>query len=131
MKLAVASQDGVNISQHFGRSRYFLVFEVEDGRILNRSVRENVFTTHAQGECKNGEDHHHAGHRDHVQVVAALQDCQAVICRGMGRRAAEELEDNGIHAIVAADEMLPEEAVKQYLSGMLSGGDGFCPCHEA
>ena len=34
MKIAVASIDGVSISRHFGRSRCFIVFDVENGEIV-------------------------------------------------------------------------------------------------
>ncbi|MGQ9607501.1 MAG: NifB/NifX family molybdenum-iron cluster-binding protein [Thermogutta sp.] len=131
MKLAVASLDGVNISPHFGRSRCFLIFEVESGKIVGRSVRENTFTAHAHGDCGGGDDRHEHGRHDHAHVVAALQDCQAVICRGMGWRAAEELKQRGIETLVVPGELSPEEAVAQFLTGALTSGDNFCRCHEA
>ncbi|GAB4143209.1 NifB/NifX family molybdenum-iron cluster-binding protein [Thermopirellula anaerolimosa] len=131
MKLAVASLDGVHISPHFGRSRCFLVFELEAGSIVSRSVMENIFTAHTRGECQGDNDHHQHRHGDHADIISALQGCQAVICGGMGRRAAEELRRNGIDAIVVAAEMSPEKAVQDYVSGTLRGDNGFCACHEA
>jgi predicted Fe-Mo cluster-binding NifX family protein len=44
MKVAVPTQDGTSISQHFGRSKSLFVFEVEDKKIVGRSVRDNPFT---------------------------------------------------------------------------------------
>jgi predicted Fe-Mo cluster-binding NifX family protein len=116
-KVAVASEDGVNISHHFGRSRCFLVFEVEDKQVIAQSVRDNTFTAHARGECQEGVEHqHHHGHG-------------AVLCYGMGWRAAEELKQNGIQAFILPNEMSPEEAVRIYLSGILDSAGGFCRCH--
>jgi predicted Fe-Mo cluster-binding NifX family protein len=43
VKIAVASEDGVNISHHFGRSRCFLVFEIQDQQVIGRSLRDNSF----------------------------------------------------------------------------------------
>ena len=55
MKIAVASEDGVSISHHFGRSRCFLVFETQDKQIVGQSLRDNTFTAHARGECQEGQ----------------------------------------------------------------------------
>jgi predicted Fe-Mo cluster-binding NifX family protein len=107
MKLAVPTQDGTSISQHFGRSKSFFVFEVDDGKIAGRSVRDNTFTAHAKGECREGEHHGH-GHGD---IVEALKDCEAVLCYGMGWRAAEALQEGGVNAFILQEEMSPEEAV--------------------
>ncbi|MCE5302391.1 MAG: hypothetical protein LLF97_04675 [Planctomycetaceae bacterium] len=126
-KVAVASEDGVNISHHFGRSRCFLIFETEDKQIVGQSLRDNTFTAHARGECQPGEEHHH--HHGHEAIVQALADCEAVLCYGMGWRAAEELKQNDIQAFVLPSEMSPEEAVKTYLAGNLPPAGEFCRCH--
>lgn len=126
-KIAVASEDGQNISHHFGRSRCFLVFEVEDKQILGQSLRDNTFTAHARGECQPGAEHQH--HHDHGAIVQALADCEAVLCYGMGWRAADELKQNGIQAFILPTEMSPEDAVKAYLTGNLGAAGDFCRCH--
>ena len=128
MKIAVASEDGVSISHHFGRSRCFLVFEVEDKQVVGHSVRDNTFTAHARGECQEGVEHNH--HHGHGAIVEALKDCQAVLCYGMGWRAAEELKQNGIQAFVVPSEMSPEEAVNKYLAGDLGAAGDFCRCQH-
>jgi predicted Fe-Mo cluster-binding NifX family protein len=70
MKIAVASTDGASISHHFGRSLYFLVYEIEGNKVINQEKRENTATAHAKGECNHGhtndnEPHHH----DHDAIV--------------------------------------------------------------
>ena len=40
MKVAVITDDGRTISQHFGRARFFLVATVEDGKLLTTELRE-------------------------------------------------------------------------------------------
>lgn len=127
MKIAVASEDGVAISSHFGRSRCFLVFEIQDKQITGRSLRDNTFTAHARGECHEGESHEHHGHE---AIVNALQDCDVVLCHGMGWRAAEELKHNGIQAFVVQGEVTPEQAVVDYLADRLDVAGGFCHCHD-
>ena len=46
MKIAVATEDGNSISAHFGRSPYFAIYDIDDGEIINREMRENTFTGH-------------------------------------------------------------------------------------
>jgi predicted Fe-Mo cluster-binding NifX family protein len=129
MKIAVASADGVSISQHFGRSQCFIVFDVADGKATTHEVRDNTYTAHAKGECKGGEHHHDQPH-SHADIVAALHDCQVVLCGGMGWRAAEELQANGIRPIMVDAATTPEQAVQDLLGGKLKPTTGFCRCHQ-
>lgn len=132
MKIAVASSDGSAISSHFGQSRCFLVFDAADGKVAGREVRDNTFTAHAKGECTGGADaaHHHDHAHSHAEVVAALEGCDAVLCGGMGWRAAEALQGAGIRPLVVADGYTPETAVQALLDGSLKVAAGFCRCHD-
>jgi predicted Fe-Mo cluster-binding NifX family protein len=130
MKIAVASSDGTQISPHFGRSSYFLVFDIEDGKIVGKQVRGNTFTAHARGEC-HGEGEHEHQHKSHDSIVEALRDCGAVLCYGMGWRAAEALGQAGVQSYVLGERCTPEGAVALFLEGKLqSANQGFCGCHE-
>ncbi len=128
MKIAVASEDGVSISHHFGRSRSFLVFETQDKQIVGQSLRENTFTAHARGECQEAQPHDH--HHGHEAIIGALHDCQVILCYGMGWRAAEDLKHNGIQAFVVQGETTPQQAVVDYLAGKLNLAGGFCRCQH-
>lgn len=127
-KIAVATEDGRTISNHFGRSRSFLVYEIADNQIVGMMLRDNQFTAHALGQCdQDGDDHHHHGHG---AIVEALRDCEAVLCYGMGWRAAEDLKQAGIKAFLLPGETTPDDAVQAYLSGALKPASGFCRCHQ-
>ncbi len=41
MKVAVATDDFVNVTGHVGRCNGFLVYEIEDGKVINVENREN------------------------------------------------------------------------------------------
>ena len=129
MKIAVASTDGVSLSPHFGRSTCFIVFEADQGKVLSREVRDNTHTAFAKGEC-SGEHHEHGAEHSHAGVVNALRDCSAVLCGGMGWRAAEEFKANGIQALVVESEATPEETVAAYLAGKLKSSGSFCRCQH-
>ena len=63
---------------------------------------------------------------DHGEVIALIQDCRAVLCRGMGWRIAEELVRRGINPLVIAGDLSPRAAVEHYLAGTLKAAPGFC-----
>jgi predicted Fe-Mo cluster-binding NifX family protein len=127
MRIAVPTNDGINVSEHFGRSTGFLVFEIEDGRIANREVRSNSGChTHDGGSC--GDHAPAAGNHSHAGIVASIAGCDTVICAGMGGRAAEALRMGGIKPVIAACSGSAEAAVLAYLSGTLPARDGFCQC---
>jgi len=117
MKVAIASSDGVSISQHFGRSAAWLVFDIENGEVKGKEIRTNNHNYHA---ASGGEEHAH-GHSPHAQghtlFISALHDCQAIGCGGMGKRAADDFRRQGIEPFVVDPRMSPEEAVRAYLAG--------------
>jgi predicted Fe-Mo cluster-binding NifX family protein len=125
MKIAIPTNDGISISEHFGRSKGFLVLEVVSGKIRKRELRENgMVHSHAQGEC----DSHSHGTHSHAGILSALHDCQLVLCLGMGGRAAEALEANGINTLLVSPGSV-DEAVASYLAGSLTPAPAsFCHC---
>ncbi len=135
MKIAVATIDEVSISQHFGRSKGFVVFDVDGTNIKGREFRTNNHTPHAQGLCNHGEQnqghgHNHDGH-SHAGILGLLGDCEVVLCGGMGAGAAQALMQNGIQPFVFAGACSAEEAVTRYLSGSAGQpGAAFCGCHH-
>lgn len=129
MKIAIASDDGVSLSSHFGRSRCFLVFDIESGKVRGPEVRANRATAFAKGEC-NGQEAQGHTHHSHGDLVEALRDCGVVLCGGMGWRAAEELQAQGIQPLVVKFPGPAAEAVAAYLAGTLNSAVPFCRCHE-
>ncbi len=128
MKIAVATIDGVSLSQHFGRSAGFVVFELDGTTIKNRELRTNQNTPHAQGLC-NHDEHHHQQTHSHDGILSLLGDCEIVLCGGMGAGAAQALIANGIQPVVVPGSCSVDEAVTQHLGGQLQAAQsGFCAC---
>jgi predicted Fe-Mo cluster-binding NifX family protein len=123
MKIAIAS-DGAAIASHFGRCACFLVYQIENGQIVERETRPNTFTAHALGQCDHEHDHTHG------PIIQALKGCDLVLSNGMGWRAAQELKQNGIQVGILVEEMTPDEAIQRYLAGELRTSDGYCHCHD-
>ena len=113
MKIAIASDDRMTIAPHFGRTRGFVIFDVENDQVTRQTFRVNNFTGHARGL-------EHAGHQvdRHGPILAALADCTVVISHGMGRRVYQDLSQAGIQTIIT-DQNDVQEALAAYLSGTL------------
>ena len=124
MKIAAITEDGKSISQHFGRAPYYMVLTVEEGKIVNREMREKL--GHIQFRTE-GQDHHESNGRHgygpaaedrHARMAGAIADCQALLCRGMGMGAYESMQARGIRPVVT-DIALIDEAVMAYLDGRI------------
>jgi predicted Fe-Mo cluster-binding NifX family protein len=129
MRIAVASDDGITIAQHFGRSEGFIIFDIIDNHANKIEQRGNTQShEHAQGDC----DHHShdESHHSHESFLSALHDCQAVICRGMGRRAVMDLSAKGIKPVITTQDIPALEAVALFAQGKLdASGNSQCCSH--
>ena len=127
MKIAVPSDDGINMAQHFGRAKYFVIYENDGAKIVSKEVRGNAHSWehagHHNEECGGGSD-------DHEDLLTALGGCQVVICHGIGRVAMRVLEKGGIKSILTDDDLSPEQAVRAYLAGNLRSGNDPCGCNH-
>jgi predicted Fe-Mo cluster-binding NifX family protein len=123
VRIAVATDDRVGIASHFGRCGGFVVFEVDGEKVTEVAFRENRFGHHGirnvqQEEKSDGHEGH--GHHGHERFADALQDCEAVICRGMGERAKVDLAARGICAVMARGDISAQDAALQYAGGTLA-----------
>ncbi len=123
MKIAVITDDGKSISQHFGRALYYAVFTIEDGKVTQREMRDKLGHSHFAGE--HHEEQHGAGHGmdaashdRHVQMAGSIVDCQAILCGGMGMGAYESMRRLDIQPIVT-DYREIEAAVQAYIAGQI------------
>jgi len=123
-KVAAITDDGNIISQHFGRAQYYLVATIEDGKIISRELRNKIghahFANQPHSEEHPGQPHgmDPASHDKHVQMAETIADCEALLCRGMGRGAYESMKAVGIRPVVTEIAMV-DEAVMAYLEGKI------------
>ncbi|MGJ8454463.1 NifB/NifX family molybdenum-iron cluster-binding protein [Pseudothermotoga sp. U03pept] len=115
MKIAIASDDGVTISSHFGRTKGFVIAEIENKQLKDKKYLPNTFTGHAMGLHHDEQRH---GHGNHAGIISALSDCVAVISHGMGKRLYDDLTQAGKEVYVT-DEVEVDKAIEQYLNGRL------------
>lgn len=117
MKVAIASDDQVHIANHFGRTKGFLVYKIEENRVVKKEYVENNFTGHAQGH-HHEHDHQHSHQHSHGGILRALEGCEVVISRGMGHRLLVDLEVAGKKVFITHAENV-ENAVSQFMVGSL------------
>ncbi len=123
MKIAAITEDGVTISRHFGRAPYYAVLTVEEGRIVERELRDKLghrqFIGQETHEDESGRHGYSPGAQDrHAAMAAAISDCEVLLCGGMGWGAYEAMKQYGIRPIIT-DVADIEAAVQAYLNGSI------------
>ena len=124
MKIAAVSEDGVSISQHFGRAPYYVVLTVEGHEIVDSERRpkagHHTFAAHEHPKPGRGQRHGcDAGSQPrHQRMAKTIADCDVLIAGGMGQGAYESLRSHDIRPIVT-DVGDIREAVLRYLEGNL------------
>jgi len=123
MKIAVITEDGTTISQHFGRAPLYAVVTVEDGKIVSQETRNksghHTFAAHRPDLGPDEKHGYGAGSEvRHASMAETISDCQVLIAGGMGWGAYESFKSLNIEAVVT-DVASIDEAVKLYLEGKL------------
>ena len=111
MKIAVTYDNG-NIFQHFGRTEYFKVYEIEDNKIIDSRVIGS-----------NGVGH------GALAGLLADQDIKVLICGGLGGGALNALRNAGIEVCAGASGDA-DTAVEMYLRGELVDSGANCDHHH-
>ena len=104
MKIAVASQNRREITDHTGRCRKFWIYEVVDGAVSGKELLELP---------KEQSFHDTSPHEP-----SPLGDVQVLIAGGMGTGLVRRLETMGIEPLITT-ETDPDKAVADYLAGSL------------
>lgn len=104
MKIAVASQNRREITDHTGRCRKFWIYEIEAGTIAKKTILE----------LPKEQSFHDSSPHDY----SPLEGVQVLIAGGMGTGLLNRLENMGIEALITS-ETNPDKAVEGYLQGTL------------
>jgi len=111
-RIAIATDNEKTISSHFGRTRGFLIVDIEDNDIQKVEYRENNFTRHTraiQGSSRGDTQ---------SAVSDALADCEALISGGMGQRIYSYLSQTNIKPYITS-EINIEKAIQLYINQVL------------
>jgi predicted Fe-Mo cluster-binding NifX family protein len=108
MRIALPLADG-KLTVHFAHCQEFAIIEVEDDEITN--IKTLVPPPHEPGV---------------LPVWLHSLGTSVIIAGGMGSRALNIFEQNGIKVVTGASSEYPEILVKSYLGGTLTTGDNIC-----
>jgi predicted Fe-Mo cluster-binding NifX family protein len=126
LKIATVSENGTNISQHFGRAPLYVIVTAEDGKVIDKELRpraaQNICACHhgSEGDCHEGHSHSSdpVSQSKHTGMADSIADCQVVIAGGMGYGAYQSLRDRLIMPIIT-DVGEIDEAIDLFLKGKL------------
>jgi len=93
MLIAIASTDGENVNEHFGRADRFLIYDVTPGNRILITVRDVE-------PLSTGDKNHPFDPERMANVAGAVKDCRMVYCVKIGDRPRQELEQLGITTII-------------------------------
>lgn len=123
VNIAAVTDDGVTISQHFGRAKYYEVLFVENGKVVKRERREKL----GHHNFAQQEHHHHSNeqhgfdessHNKDVSMAEAIKDCQILLARGMGNGAYQSMLQLNIKPVVTDIKNI-DEAVQAIINGSI------------
>lgn len=132
MKVAIPTTDKLTIYGHTGHADYFLVLNVEDGKVTDREFRDNPHINHEQhgnhpdhepGQHDHNHDHANHNHNNHMhgddnahdKMIESIEDCQYFIVKHVGRRCAPSLKKFDVKPVLVKGhgDILIEDIIDQ------------------
>lgn len=145
-KIAIVTDDGVNVCAHFGRANYYEVVTVVNGTVTERERREkpnfhgaahaNVQSGNSDeghrhshsGNGQNGHGHHSSGNGQnghghnssgkHQAMAGVISDCDMILAKNMGHGAYMGMLEHGIEPCVTNHTKI-DDAIAAVLDGSL------------
>ena len=111
MNIAVVSDDGTTVGQHFGRAAYYCVVTVDHGEVTARELRPKAGHVNFTSREISPDIKHRA-------MAEPLADCETLIAGGMGEGAVASLRSMGITAVLT-DETDVDQAALRHAAGEL------------
>ena len=118
MKVGVVSDDDKTVSAHFGMARHFIVYEIQNGSVVNTEIRQKASHRHNEVMHLGVADNPISEANFHETVLSNVRDCEAIITRGMGYGMYSSMTQVGIKPFVT-DIPLADKAVQEYIKGTL------------
>lgn len=104
MQIAITSQNRRTITEHAGKCRKFWLYDIDADRIAGKRLVELP--------------PEQSFHASQAGLPEALAGVQVLITAGMGGNLYRRLQNLGILALIACEEM-PDRAVEDFLAGCL------------
>ncbi len=89
IRVAVASKEGLAISEHFGHAKHFLIYQVDAEGVKLTETR------HVEHYCLGN----HSSKTAMAGILEAVKDCRAVFVAKIGDGPTEKLNAIGVEAV--------------------------------
>ena len=130
MKIAFPTNDRKTIAKRTGRCKEFVIYDLDDSKIIDVSYHENTHEhhDHEQGHGgRHGEGHSHGhgnhdhkkgeGEHSHEEMGELLKDVDVLVVGRVGKFMKKSLEGFGIkHQLTKKIEI--QEVVDEFLEGI-------------
>ncbi len=103
MKIALATNDRINIALRTGRAREFAIFTIENGEISNVDYKLNTHK-HDHDEDEHGEEHEHS----HKEIIDLLQNIDLLLVRAIGKHFKRDVKKANIEFKIIKSENIQE-----------------------
>lgn len=110
MRIAIPVSGG-RLAAHFGHCEVFSFFDVDTEKMTVLDRRDAAPPPHEPGV---------------LPVWLADQGANLILAGGMGNRAVQLLEQQGVKVSVGVPSLEPEAAVRAWLKGELEAGSNAC-----
>ncbi len=125
MRIAIPTDDGRTVANHFGRATYFMIVEIEDGKEVSRKLSENLHARehgnhehHGYGNGRGYGHEHEQGH-SHKEVFASVGEIEGVVAVRIGPHMFEDLKEKNIRIYLVRSGTSIDEVVSDMIAGKL------------
>ncbi len=110
-KLAVASKEGISISEHFGHAKLFWIYQVSDASC------ELIEKRDVEHYCKG----HHGSDSAMARILETIKDCHAVFIAKIGEGPADKLATIGVQSVADYAYEAIEPSLQEYVEKQSCG----------
>jgi predicted Fe-Mo cluster-binding NifX family protein len=117
MKIAIPTDDQHTLAPRSGRSKWFMIFDIQDRKIIGTSINENTHD-HSHDHShhhEHGQAHDHAhGEHSHADMIQLLIGCDLMITKKVGPHFGQELKAAQIKIQITSENLILQ-VLKPYL----------------
>lgn len=119
-RIAVCTNDKINIANRLGHCKYFAIFTISPEDILDVEFMPNTFTGHGKKKLIQISEERQKEHQcNHESLSRALEGCEVILAGGMGKTAMEKFQETDISAYIVESRGRMEDIIRDYIKGEL------------
>ena len=104
MKVAIPSDNWETITKRTGQSKGFMVYELNNGKIIHSEYRENTM-----------EEHDEEAEHSHRQIIELLKDVDILLVAAIGKHMKKDVENSSMEY-----QFVKEDKLNQIISNFLN-----------